>query len=523
MKPVRHAFQGLRWRLALSYILVTVVAAITVQLAVVVATAIPAQLKGHSGQPDYGGMAVAKQVQLALDLELGPYLDRQPPDSAQINTLLAYSMDPAHLKNGYIGVDLYKAALAVVYDPAGRELASASAPGANKRGLVDVPQAQAVIHAALAQDTSYAHLTGILQDGRPVIAVPLTSYDGRFIGVFFGVFLFTDNSYNVVQINGQSLQNYLVSTTTNQVLPDTLWITLVAILAGTLFGLLTSRGITRRLRRLAAAADDWSRGEFGVTVRDPSQDEVGQLARHLNSMAEQVRTLLATRQELAVVDERNRLARDLHDSVKQEVFATAMQVAAARTLMDRDPAAAKTRLAQAEQLVGQAQSELTALILELRPAALAGKGLGAALREYCADWARQTSTAAEVRLLGEQSTPLLVEQTLFRVAQEALANVARHSGATTVDVHLAWTDQQVCLTIEDNGHGFDGIAADGNGIGLRSMRERVEALDGTLLIASSSSGTRVEACLPLSDRPASASPAGVSSADAVSAQIGGGA
>jgi signal transduction histidine kinase len=521
MKPVRHAFQGLRWRLALSYILVTVVAAITVQLAVVVATAIPAQLKPRTGQSDYRG--IAKQLQIAVDLQLGPYLERQPPDSAQINTVLAFSMNPANLKNGPVGLDLYKAAFVAVYDPAGHELASASAPGADTRGLITTPQAQAVIHAAFAQLSDYARLSSVLPNGHPVIAVPLTSYDGRFVGVFFGVFLFTDNSYNVVQINGQSLQDYLVSTTTNQVLPDTLLITLVAILAGTLFGLLTSRGITKRLRRLAAAADDWSRGEFGVTVRDPSQDEVGQLSRHLNSMAEQVRALLATRQELAVVDERNRLARDLHDSVKQEVFATAMQVAAARTLMDRDPAAAKIRLAQAEKLVGQAQSELTALILELRPAALAGKGLGAALREYCADWSRQTSIAAEVRLRAEQSTPLLVEQTLFRVAQEALANVARHSGATTVDVHLAWTDQQICLTIEDNGHGFDGIAADGKGIGLRSMRERVEALDGTLLIASSSSGTRVEACLPLSDRPDSASAAGVSSADVVSAQIGGGA
>jgi NarL family two-component system sensor histidine kinase LiaS len=174
-----------------------------------------------------------------------------------------------------------------------------------------------------------------------------------------------------------------------------------------------------------------------------------------------------------------------------------MQVAAAQSLIDRDPDAAKVRLSQAERLVSQAQRELTTLIQELRPAALAGKGLGAALRDYCADWSRQSGILAALRLFGEQHTPLAVEQALFRVAQEALANVARHSGAAAVDVHLAWTEQQLCLSVEDNGHGFCAAEADGAGIGLRSMRERVEGLGGTLLVGSSSSGTSLSACLPI--------------------------
>jgi two-component system, NarL family, sensor histidine kinase LiaS len=511
MKQLPHVFQGLRWRLALSYILVTVVAAVTVQVAVIAATAIPAQLEARPSQPKDATMAVAKQVQLALDLELGPYLDRQPPDRAQISTLLAYGMDPAHLKKGFVGVDLYKAALAIVFDPAGQEVASASAPGADTRGLVATPQAQAVIQAALAQIPDFAHLTGALRDGRPVMAVPLRSYDGRFLGVFFGVFLFSDSSYNVVQVNGQRLQDYLVSTTTNQVVPTTLWITLAAIVVGTLFGLLTSRGITRRLRRLAGAADAWSRGELGVEVRDPGRDEVGQLARGLNSMAEQLQHLLATREELAVVEERHRLARDLHDSVKQEVFATAMQVAAARTLVERDPAAAKSRLAEAERLAGHAQQELTALIRELRPAALANKGLAPAIREFCLDWSRQTGIAPEVRVVGERPAPLEVEQALFRVAQEALANVARHSGATQVDVRVAWEGGTLSLAIQDDGRGFDGAMAEGRGVGLRSMRERVEGMGGTMLVSSTPGGTRVEARVPL---PGQAETAGFAAAPA---------
>jgi signal transduction histidine kinase len=88
----------------------------------------------------------------------------------------------------------------------------------------------------------------------------------------------------------------------------------------------------------------------------------------------------------------------------------------------------------------------------------------------------------------------VVEQTLFRVAQEALANVSRHSAATAAEVHLAYTAHQVNLTISDNGQGFDPATTNGKGVGLRSMRERVEALGGELVIESESQrGTRIAA------------------------------
>jgi NarL family two-component system sensor histidine kinase LiaS len=205
-------------------------------------------------------------------------------------------------------------------------------------------------------------------------------------------------------------------------------------------------------------------------------------------MALQLQTLMQTRQELASLDERNRLARDLHDAVKQQVFATAMQVGAALTSFDQNPSAAKASLTEADRLVRQTQQELTALIQELRPAALADKGLTAALREYVNDWSRQNKIAAELRVRGEQSLPLLLEQTLFRVTQEALANIARHSKATRVDVSLAWEEDQVKLTLSDNGQGFNPDSDRSKGLGLRSMRERVEALGGDLSVTSQPEG-----------------------------------
>src|SRR5262249_1493806 len=147
-------------------------------------------------------------------------------------------------------------------------------------------------------------------------------------------------------------------------------VTIIAALSGMVFGYLTSRSLTRRLRGLSAAADRWSRGDFSSPAHDASEDELGQVARQLNRMAEQLRNLLQTRQKLATLEERNRLARDLHDSVKQQIFTLAMQIGATKVLLKRDVGAAEERLNEAQKLVTQAQQELTSLIRELRPVAL---------------------------------------------------------------------------------------------------------------------------------------------------------
>jgi two-component system, NarL family, sensor histidine kinase LiaS len=137
------------------------------------------------------------------------------------------------------------------------------------------------------------------------------------------------------------------------------------------------------------------------------------------------------------------------------------------------------------------------LIRALRPAALADKGLVAVLQEYTTDWSRRMGIGVDVRVQGERTTPLEIEEALFRVIQEALANVARHSDAEKVEVQLAWTGGQIFLAIQDDGKGFGTTHVEGKGLGLANMRERVEGLDGTLMISSSPGGTRVEACIPL--------------------------
>jgi signal transduction histidine kinase len=255
----------------------------------------------------------------------------------------------------------------------------------------------------------------------------------------------------------------------------------------------------QRFDRLAEATLAWSRGDFSVSVADPTRDELGQLAQRLNHMAQQLEQLLSTRRELAAVEERNRLARDLHDSVKQQAFAAAAQVSAAKMLLEREPAAAAAHVEQVERLIYDLRQELTGLIQELRPAALEGKGLASALREYTADWSRQNGIELELRVQGERSLSLDVEQAVFRIVQEALANVARHSEASNAEIELIYTKLAISCTISDDGLGF-GPHQEHSSFGLRSMQERASALGGALTVESvSGAGTRISLAVPLGE------------------------
>ena len=186
-------------------------------------------------------------------------------------------------------------------------------------------------------------------------------------------------------------------------------------------------------------------------------------------------------QELAVVEERNRLARDLHDSVKQQVFAISMQLSAARaSLKEYDKA--YPPVAQAEKLAQQAGAELTTLIHQLRPPVLEQKSLAEAIRAHVNDWKHQANIETEMNI-GEVPVSPESEQALFRVLQEALANVARHSQANKVWIRLNSENDHVALRIEDNGIGYDAERI-AKGIGLDSMKERLAAVHGTLEISS---------------------------------------
>lgn len=274
----------------------------------------------------------------------------------------------------------------------------------------------------------------------------------------------------------------------------------IFIYTGLVFSFFVARHLIKRLNRIGAAANAWSVGDFSARAVDESGDEIGLLAKKLNSMAIQLSDFFELKQNLVAVEERNRLARELHDSVKQQVFALSMQIGAATRLLpaeksDTESGRLNLRLREAEKLANQVQRELQELINELRPATEAGEPLNLRLKTLAADWSRQNSIAVETRL--EKIPPLSPksEHALFRIAQEALANAARHASATKVTVELELiSESKLQLSISDNGDGFE-HSRQRKGLGLKTMRERAEGLpNGWFEVQSlAKSGTRITA------------------------------
>ncbi|MEC0253847.1 sensor histidine kinase [Paenibacillus lautus] len=252
---------------------------------------------------------------------------------------------------------------------------------------------------------------------------------------------------------------------------------------GIAFGMVTSRGLVRRIRKILKSSDRWRHGDFTTSVTDSSRDELGQLSHRLNQMAKELQLLVRTRQELATWEERNRMARDLHDSVKQQLFAVSIWVNTSKSLIGRDDDTARSHLSEAETLISLTQRELNALIHELRPAALEGIDLAHALEDYAHTWQQQTGIVVNYDVHNSRPVSPMIEEAFYRIAQEALSNIARHGEATAVKLVLD-CGEFVSLTICDNGKGFDVKQADGQGVGLSSIRERARNIGGQVDISS---------------------------------------
>lgn len=203
-------------------------------------------------------------------------------------------------------------------------------------------------------------------------------------------------------------------------------------------------------------------------------------------------------QDRAALDERQRLARELHDSVSQALYGIALGTRTARTLLGRDPTQAREPLDYVLSLTDTAMEEMRALILELRPESLEREGLASALRKLAEATQHRHRLSVLAHIHDEPAIPLEAKQALYRIAQEALHNAVKHAHATTLDLTLATTPDAVTLTVRDDGAGFDPGGSYPGHLGLRSMRERMVRLGGELSITSApGEGTTVRAALPL--------------------------
>jgi NarL family two-component system sensor histidine kinase LiaS len=479
------SLRRLRWKLTFSYTLVTVVALLALELLLASALVV-------FTRSELLPALIVQQLKDNVAPDLEASLTQTPPDTEGLqDELLAFAgqsdvrgADRPEMEDG--PPFLPDEGSLLVLDDERRVLASVpELEGSTQGQSFDAGRTTGLdplVSAALGGEENSGRLSTNTPEGRVLTVTPLEGEDGRVAGVLVGTFRLPNLTRPLLVAVGLSA----------------VALTVPAALLGTVFGFVTAWGLTRRLQRLARAAQSWSRGDFSVVAKDRSKDELGQLSRELNSMAARLEGLIQARGELAALETRNRFARDLHDSVKQQVFATSLQVAAARALISRDTDAAEAHLAQADGLVREAQKELNVLIHQMRPPALEGKGLAGALRDYAAEWARQSEIPSEVRVSGERETPLEIEQALFRVAQEALANVAKHSGAEHAEVDLVYAPDTLTLRVADDGRGFDPAKTTGDGFGLRSMRERLLKLGGRVGIESKpGGGTRVTCVCPL--------------------------
>ncbi len=472
--------RSLQLKFTLTYTLVTLVTLTALYLVLVVVTN-----QFSAGTSTFGLLAADALRQSGRDL--APALTAQPPDKTALQTWLDRTYTTRAVLIAHRGPDgamegLFTSVAAagtrlLILDAAGQVLAAngADAPSA---------EANAVLAPALAGEERPERLW--VRDGQRLLAAaPVLAAGGRVVGAV------------VLELVPPS-QWELLGIALASALPSTVILGATAGVIGLGVGALTARGLVRRLKVMAATTAAWGRGDFSRRLAERPADEVGQLAGDLNQMAGDLQTLLRARQELATLEERNRLARDLHDSVKQQVFAVAMNLGAAQALWEARPEAARQRVEAALDVARQAQGELTQMLQTLRPAPLAEQGLAAALREWVQAWGRQTGIAAICQVPEGQRLPEAVEQAFFRVAQEALANVARHSGASAASLNLTVSGDQAALQVTDNGRGF-AVGQAAHGLGLRSIQERVQAVGGRLVLESGPQGTHLTVTAPLKD------------------------
>ena len=237
--------------------------------------------------------------------------------------------------------------------------------------------------------------------------------------------------------------------------------------------------------------------EGAEAFSDEDQALIETFAAHAALALENARLHERSR-ELSIVEERNRLARELHDAVAQKLFGVVLAAESGAALLERDVVAAGSQLQLVRDLAREAVEELRSVIVHLRPVALESQGLAVALGKHVDVLRRTHGREIGLEVLGDAVVAADAEGDVFRIAQEALHNALRHSGAARIDVRLTCDGAGgLELSVRDDGAGFDPDAVRSTRLGLTTMAERARAAGGTLAIESAAgAGTTVRLRVP---------------------------
>jgi len=236
--------------------------------------------------------------------------------------------------------------------------------------------------------------------------------------------------------------------------------------------------------------------------KNPNETEIAFLTAIANQAAVAVENarLFAEAKEKAILEERHRLARELHDSVSQALYGIALGARTARTLLDRDPPQAAQPLDYVLSLAEAGLAEMRALIFELRPETLETEGLVAALTRQIESVRARHGLEIQAEWCEDPQLPYEISEAIYRIAQEALNNIVKHAHARKAVVSMSCDDNEIYLDVSDDGNGFTSEDSFPGHLGLRSMRERALRLGGTLQVQSApAQGTRIHVRIPRSN------------------------
>ncbi len=320
--------------------------------------------------------------------------------------------------------------------------------------------------------------------------------------VLLFLFLYFLHTYGYLTIEG----------TWYQLIMHGLTLMIIAAAAGAILGYLLSISTKRRIEQLQQAMIYLEKGSLIHHIPEMGEDEFGRLRDQFVRIGKKWEEQVSSLQRLstdnaklaeqarfsAVTEERQRLARELHDAVSQQLFAISMTATAAGRTIDQDIDKTKRQIALIEEMSSVAQSEMRALLLHLRPVHLKGKSLAEGLEELIQEL--QAKVPIDIRFDMDRQMRLNkgVEDQLFRIVQEALSNILRHSKASRTDIRLYIDQDVVKLLIRDNGIGFDIQEKKHASYGIETMQERVNEIGGSMQIVSApGKGTKLDIRVPM--------------------------
>ncbi len=492
-----HRWSGLQARMTISYVMVTIVAVLLLELALFAFLAFYILKSGggivpklHQTAQQYAQSVAAKVKDGTLDtthpaISLG---DHGATATAGESITSDKAVVVPYLNGKQVEPQAFTFALLIAPD---KHIVATSYPkrypvGGDTTDLLTnrVQAIETALDGASAGDTDISLMT----NNTAYAVEPVWNSQHKLIGA-----LYTQTP--LPSLSGRAMISFVVL-----FIGSSIGLLFVVAPIGAFFGMVTTFGMVRRLRNLATATTAFADGHYAQRVPVKGKDEVGQMEYQFNRMAEQLALSMAKQKELvesnARLAERSRISRELHDAISQDLFSLRMIAGGLQTAVPED-SPVQPQIATLEQTTTNMIREMRALLLELRPSQLDQLGLAESLEELAKAYNTRLGITVTTHITAV-SLSTRIEHALLRIAQEAITNAARHANASMITITLEPQSQAISLTITDNGKGFQPAKLDvQHGLGLRLMQERIEELHGTFFLHSEPcQGTRLHVCLP---------------------------